>query len=269
MRDQDPTGEFFVWQRVRAEGASPSQLLAEFSQDRAPVDIESIARGLGVAPKMGQGPELRGILRFTKEQASIWLSPTDPSDERRVTLAFLVGHLLLHPPGEYQAKEGLGGNRLNDEAMKFAENLLLPKSLVEQELRAGTPKQDLQSRFGLPFEIAQGWLENAGLLPPPLERRREERVAARIKIRFTETGPAARALRAYSLNLSVGGLCLKTSKKYNVGEVLSLNMMVEEQEYNMQGTVAWSRGGVIGVRFANLSEEDTKRLQALVASFKE
>src|SRR4051812_29282631 len=52
------------------------------------------------------------------------------------------------------------------------------------------------------------------------DRRQFERVAAHIEVRFGRADEAARALRAYSLNFSVGGLCLKTQRPYEIGDRL-------------------------------------------------
>jgi uncharacterized protein (TIGR02266 family) len=99
---------------------------------------------------------------------------------------------------------------------------------------------------------------------PPIERRSEERVAGRIEVRFSEPLDAARAFRAYSLNFSVGGLCLKTQRTYEVGAKLGLTLTVEGHEYHVSGIVAWERDGAIGVRFENLSASDRQRLAELL-----
>ena len=100
------------------------------------------------------------------------------------------------------------------------------------------------------------------------DRRNDERVVARVDVRFQEPSDAVRAFRAYSLNFSVGGLCLKTRRRYEVGSQLRLALTVEGQEYNLTGVVAWERGGAIGVRFQNVDPEDRKRLSDLVTRFK-
>ncbi len=103
---------------------------------------------------------------------------------------------------------------------------------------------------------------------PGVERRKDERVVARIDVRFQEASEAARAFRAYSLNFSVGGLCLRTRKRYDVGAQLQLALTVEGQEYSLSGVVAWERSGAIGVRFDKVDPEDRKRLSDLVARFR-
>lgn len=111
--------------------------------------------------------------------------------------------------------------------------------------------------------------DEGGSEDPGDERRQHERVTARIEVRFGRADEAARALRAYSLNFSVGGLCLKTQKPYEVGERLSLDMTIEGEELSLIGVVAWVRSGVaIGVRFEDVKAEDRKRLQALVEALK-
>lgn len=104
--------------------------------------------------------------------------------------------------------------------------------------------------------------------PTGADRRQFERVPVRIEVRFAKADQAARALRAYSLNFSVGGLCLKTQKAYEVGDRLKLAMTVEGQDFAVDGVVAWVRSGAIGVRFENVTEENRLRLEQLVATFK-
>ena len=100
------------------------------------------------------------------------------------------------------------------------------------------------------------------------DRRNDERVVARVDVRFQEPSEAVRAFRAYSLNFSVGGLCLKTRRRYEVGSKLQLALTVDGQEYKLTGVVAWERGGAIGVRFQDVNADDRKRLSDLVTRFK-
>jgi uncharacterized protein (TIGR02266 family) len=103
---------------------------------------------------------------------------------------------------------------------------------------------------------------------PENDRRNDERVIARVDVRFQESSQAVRAFRAYSLNFSVGGLCLKTRRRYEVGSELQLALTVEGEEFSLTGVVAWERGGAIGVRFENVDSADRKRLSDLVSRFK-
>ena len=100
----------------------------------------------------------------------------------------------------------------------------------------------------------------------PADRRREERIPARIAVQFREPTAAAKALRAYSLNFSVGGLCIKTRKAYSIGDALALSLAIEGHQLDLKGEVAWVRGGAIGVRFTELSPEHRKALESLAAT---
>jgi uncharacterized protein (TIGR02266 family) len=109
-----------------------------------------------------------------------------------------------------------------------------------------------------------------GAVPPPANRRNEERISARFAVRFTQTQDAARALRAYSLNLSAGGLCLRTRRSYDVGAQVQLAMEIGGEAFNLAGVIAWVRdeAEAIGVRFINMREEDRVRLQRVLETLK-
>lgn len=102
----------------------------------------------------------------------------------------------------------------------------------------------------------------------PDERRQYERVPARIAVQFSHPSEAARVLRAYSLNFSIGGICLRTSKAYQVGDPLLLELQVDSRVFRVSGAVAWIRQGAVGVRFVGLSGEDREKLEHLVAEFR-
>ncbi|MBJ6764080.1 TIGR02266 family protein [Myxococcaceae bacterium JPH2] len=110
----------------------------------------------------------------------------------------------------------------------------------------------------------------AGEPNPYANRRTDERVAARFEVRFEQMQDAARALRAYSLNVSAGGLCLRTRKAYDVGAQVRLAMVIGGEEFNLTGIIAWVRdeSEAIGVRFTDVSDEDHARLSRVLQSFK-
>jgi len=103
-----------------------------------------------------------------------------------------------------------------------------------------------------------------------LNRRTDERVAARFEVHFNETRDAAKALRAYSLNISAGGLCLRTKRAYDVGTPVQMDMVVEGQAFQIHGVIAWVRdeSEAIGVRFTEMSEQDRDRLQRVIDSIR-
>jgi uncharacterized protein (TIGR02266 family) len=101
-------------------------------------------------------------------------------------------------------------------------------------------------------------------------RRAHDRVTATFAVHFPDAEEAARALRAYSLNLSAGGLCLRTRRTYDVGAHVRLQMTVSGEDFDLEGIVSWVRDDAeaIGVRFVGVGEADQLRLQRVVASFK-
>jgi uncharacterized protein (TIGR02266 family) len=98
------------------------------------------------------------------------------------------------------------------------------------------------------------------------ERRAEDRIPVRIEVHFRDAPAAAEALRSYAVNFSVGGICLKTENAYPVGHLISLVLLVENERFELDGVVAWSRAReqAIGVRFREVEPGAKERLAALV-----
>lgn len=93
------------------------------------------------------------------------------------------------------------------------------------------------------------------------DRRRDQRFHARFDVRFSRVADAARALNAFSLNFSAGGLCIRSSASYSVGDLLKLDVSIGDEQLALDGVVAWARGGAVGVRFVNVSAELRTRLE--------
>ena len=93
------------------------------------------------------------------------------------------------------------------------------------------------------------------------ERRSDPRYAAHFDVRFDRVKEAARAFKVYSINFSSGGLCLRTSGSYAVGEALSLDLTIEGGLFQLDAVVSWARGEVVGVRFVNLLPAQRERLE--------
>jgi len=109
-----------------------------------------------------------------------------------------------------------------------------------------------------------------GMGQDDLNRRTDERVSARFEVHFNDTQEAAKALRAYSLNVSAGGLCLRTRRSYDVGAPVQMDMVVEGQAFQLRGVIAWVRdeAEAVGVRFTEMTEKDRSRLQSVIDSLK-
>ena len=97
------------------------------------------------------------------------------------------------------------------------------------------------------------------------ERRRAERIPAHVEVRFEEVSQAAKALRAYSLNLSAGGLCVRTNRQYEAGATVKLSMTIAGEQLQLEAAVAWVREGAVGLRFLFASPEQRERLERLVS----
>lgn len=95
------------------------------------------------------------------------------------------------------------------------------------------------------------------------DRRLQTRFGAHMDVRFARVADAAKAFKAYSLNFSAGGLCLRTKSQHAVGERLEVDVTVEGEHFQLQAEVAWVRGGAIGVRFVNVSPTMRGRLEAV------
>ncbi|MFZ5438700.1 MAG: PilZ domain-containing protein [Myxococcota bacterium] len=95
------------------------------------------------------------------------------------------------------------------------------------------------------------------------ERRADPRYGAHFDVRFTRKADAARALNAFSVNFSSGGLCVRTRSEYAVGELLALSLTIEGQLFELEGVVSWTRGEAIGIRFVNLSPSVRAQLEGV------
>lgn len=109
-------------------------------------------------------------------------------------------------------------------------------------------------------------------MPPPpdesAERRSELRVPARVEVRFADAVHAARVLHAYSLNFSLGGLCLRTRRAYAVGRRLALQLVVGAERLPLEAVVAWVRPSeeAVGLRFVDLADDLRQRLATLLST---
>lgn len=100
------------------------------------------------------------------------------------------------------------------------------------------------------------------------ERRREERIPARVEIHFAQAADAARAFRAYSVNFSPGGLCVRMKDPRAVGERFALRVMVDGESFELEAVVAWARGSFAGMRFDGLSADDRLRLERVAETLR-
>lgn len=96
-----------------------------------------------------------------------------------------------------------------------------------------------------------------------IERRREERYGAHFDVRFARATDAAKAFSAFSINFSPGGLCVRSTNAYTVGETLTLSLTIEGHLFDLEGVVAWLRGEAVGVRFVNVKPAVRAQLEGV------
>lgn len=101
--------------------------------------------------------------------------------------------------------------------------------------------------------------------PQGADRRESERIPCELDVRFAPPDQIARSIKAYSLNLSLGGMCLRIQRHLEVREALTLAFEVEGEAFTLAGAVAWIRDGAIGVRFEEVSEQNRARLLKMLA----
>ena len=91
-------------------------------------------------------------------------------------------------------------------------------------------------------------------------------MAARFEVRFEQQEAAARALRAYSIGSTPGGLCVRTQRSYAVGDEVRLGLRIAQEDFSLAAVVAWVRpeSKVIGLRFVDVAAVDLSRLQQVV-----
>jgi hypothetical protein len=91
-------------------------------------------------------------------------------------------------------------------------------------------------------------------------RRIEERLEARLAIRFGDSSLLADAVQTYSANVGMGGLCVAVTRIYQPGDVVQIRIDLAEESYPMQAVVAWARPGFIGLRFQPSAPEHRKTI---------
>lgn len=117
------------WTELRGTPAgTPAALLKRFGQTQPRFDPYVIAKGIGVDVRMVKDRNWSGAVKFSGDEATIWLNETESASRRRFTLAHELGHLMLHA----RASEGMfrdvtfRGDPQEREANEFAGDLVMP-----------------------------------------------------------------------------------------------------------------------------------------------
>lgn len=126
------------------------QLLLKAKVNKAPIDIEKVARISGVALEQTDlGNDVSGMLVIHKGHAIIAYSPDQGNQRKRFTIAHELGHFMLHRDDsadtvfvdkdfivKYRSNKSYSEIELRQEqeANAFAASLLMPKELIFEEL---------------------------------------------------------------------------------------------------------------------------------------
>lgn len=153
-----------LWKWLREQAlAAPSPELAAHAVLRAceidapAVPVNAICAALGVKVVMADGMDpLLGFLDTKSDAPVIYVAAGSSPTRTRFTVAHEFGHLMLHPLGtHYRESSSVTMNvpprndahRREQEANRFAANLLMPGYLLEPELARGASDRELAALF--------------------------------------------------------------------------------------------------------------------------
>jgi len=124
-------------------------VLADLGIKSAPINVEKVARELGVQVRFAPfDDELSGMIHIKDGVPIIGVNSLHHPNRQRFTIAHELGHLELHkdlitssvhvdkgfPALMRDATSAKGEEKIEIEANQFAAELLMPKTIVEREL---------------------------------------------------------------------------------------------------------------------------------------
>ena len=132
-----------------------TQLLHDHDALSPPVDIEGLARSLGISVSLEElDNDVSGLMLIEDGRVNVAINAAHHRHRRRFTLAHEIGHMLLHATGDrvvvdrrFYRNEWPSSGELREEieANAFAAALLMPESLVREHIdaRAGITDIDV------------------------------------------------------------------------------------------------------------------------------
>lgn len=127
----------------------------------APVDVAAAAREMGLAIyEMKLAPGVSGVITRTKDTTAgfiIYVNEGEPAYRQRFTAAHEIGHFVLHRENigdgiedNYMLRAEGMSSRQEQEANRFAADLLMPFDLINREMTAGNNTvSGLADKFGV------------------------------------------------------------------------------------------------------------------------
>lgn len=150
-----------------------SEILSELRIRTAPINVEKIARklGLGVLP-YNLGSNVSGVLYIQNGKGTIGFNPSESAVRTRFTIAHEIGHFVLHKLNNdmfvdhkqfrlmfRDSKSSTGQDKMEQEANAFAAALLMPKELLISEIQKiefdfGQEEDDAISALANRFKVS-------------------------------------------------------------------------------------------------------------------
>lgn len=115
-----------LWHRLKRQKANADDVLRFLGISRPPVDVEAIARSLGVPVYREVLTGSSGEIHKENLSVSIKVQETEAPVRQRFTIAHELGHLLLHEFQRAHRDLTFGGSPAEAEANRFAADLLMP-----------------------------------------------------------------------------------------------------------------------------------------------
>jgi Zn-dependent peptidase ImmA (M78 family) len=121
-----------LWKWLRDTKASPRKILDAFGVTLPAVDIEAIARGMGIVVEFVSTNDYAGLVEADDFRAVIRVRANDLPRRKRFTIAHEIGHLFLHPLGvEYRDQNyAVPAPPSEQVANQFAADLLMPSWML-------------------------------------------------------------------------------------------------------------------------------------------
>lgn len=126
------TEPFWAYIRRTRHRWSAERLLTRFNQTRPPVQVERLARDMGLSVRYRSMP-YAGELKLDRDAnyAVIVVNDADHPRRQRFTIAHEIGHLMLHPGSLHWRDTDFKGDDKEAQANGYAAALLMPFSMLK------------------------------------------------------------------------------------------------------------------------------------------
>lgn len=152
-----------LWLSLKRRRLSAVELLDHFGMDEPPIDVERLARRMGVEIAHEHDYRYSGRLESAESPvpyAHIFVNPLEPRKRQRFTIAHELGHLMKHPVGVQWRDTDYKGTPQEREANNYAAALLMPAWMLEQYAQVTTDPRSLATAFDVGVQAMEYRLQN-------------------------------------------------------------------------------------------------------------